>query len=125
MEVMKGLEAEITRSGSSSSSCDAYTSGNHETFCPSFFDSKTTVMASIDMAGLAFQMPSSSETEESGSQIPAAIEPSCSSSIEDAEDSSWWLGMKSLGNFSLMTDLPQKRNKELPFCIPFFSSFFF
>ncbi|ERN08787.1 hypothetical protein AMTR_s00017p00253630 [Amborella trichopoda] len=52
MEVMKGLEAEITGSGSSSSSCDAYTSGNHETFCPSFSDSKTTVMASIDMAGM-------------------------------------------------------------------------
>ncbi|ERN15477.1 hypothetical protein AMTR_s00036p00239850 [Amborella trichopoda] len=94
---MEGLGVEITRSGSSSSSCDAYTSGNHETFGPSFSDSKTTVMASIDMAGLVFQMPSFSETEDSGSQIPAATEPSCSSSIEDAEDSSWWLGMKRLG----------------------------
>ncbi|KAL4197218.1 hypothetical protein AMTRI_Chr04g249990 [Amborella trichopoda] len=79
-------------------------------------------MASFDMAGLVFQMPSSSETEDSGSQIPAATEPSCSSSIEDAEDSSWWLGMKSLRNFSLMTYLPQKINQELPFCA---SSFFF
>ncbi|ERN07961.1 hypothetical protein AMTR_s00012p00250600 [Amborella trichopoda] len=35
MEVMKRLEAEITRSGSSSSSCDTYTCGNHEKFGPS------------------------------------------------------------------------------------------
>ncbi|ERN04421.1 hypothetical protein AMTR_s00133p00060640 [Amborella trichopoda] len=81
-EVMKGLDAEITRSRSLSSSCDTYTCGNHETFGPSFSDSKTTVMVSIYMAGLVFQMPSSSENEDSGSQIPAATEPSCSFSIE-------------------------------------------
>ncbi|KAL4202090.1 hypothetical protein AMTRI_Chr02g262000 [Amborella trichopoda] len=65
----------------SSSSCDTYTYGNHETFGPSFSNSKTTVMASIDMAGLVFQMLSSSETENSSSQIPAATKTSCSFSI--------------------------------------------
>ncbi|ERN20444.1 hypothetical protein AMTR_s00068p00121760 [Amborella trichopoda] len=39
-----------------------------------------------EVAGLVFQMPSSSETEDSVSQIPAATESSCSVSIEDAED---------------------------------------
>ncbi|KAL4188750.1 hypothetical protein AMTRI_Chr08g161950 [Amborella trichopoda] len=44
----------------------------------------TKVMASINMAGLVFQMPSSSETEHASSHIPAANEPSCSFSIEGA-----------------------------------------
>ncbi|ERM93965.1 hypothetical protein AMTRI_Chr05g69480 [Amborella trichopoda] len=100
MEVMKRLEAEITRSGSSSSG-DTHTFGNQETCGASFSDSKSTVMASIDMAGLVFQMPSSSKTEDFGVPIPTASEPFSIEEGEDADDSSWWVEMMMVGDEEL------------------------